>query len=65
MTNTVHEVLQGFSVHGIKPVLRLAVNIQHADDDVIVGTATRPCVHKVLGSLASQGSLVCLRELGA
>ena len=65
LNNTPHEALQCVSVHGIKAVLRLAVNIQHPDNDVIVGTATGPCAHEVLGTFATQRCLMRLRELRA
>ena len=60
LNNTPHEALQCVSVHGIKAVLRLAVNIQHPDNDVIVGTATRPCTHEVLGPFATERCLMRL-----
>ena len=65
LNNTLHEALQCVSVHGIKAILRLAVNIQHPDNDVIVGTATRPCTHEVLGPFATERCLMRLRELRA
>ena len=60
LNNTLHEALQCISVHGIKAILRLAVNIQHPDYDVIVGTATGPCAHEVLGTFAAQRCLCLL-----
>jgi len=65
LNNTLHEALQCISVHGIKAILRLAVNIQHPDYDVIVGTATGPCAHEVLGTFATQRCLMLLGELRA